>query len=378
MQSLDRRRFLLTTAAAMPLTRLLRAQPRSEPGRIVRMTSPQNLETNFANLSGPITTTETFYIRNHFSAPKIVQSAWRLKVEGAIEHPLDLTLADVQKLGKDTRPITLECAGNGRVFLAPAAKGVNWQYGAVGTAEWTGVPLSALLEKAGVKKPAVEVILEGADSGIIADPASPGPIHFARSMPMEKATKPEVMLAWQMNGKDLLPPHGAPLRAIIGGWYGMASVKWLTRIIVSDKPFRGFFQSLDYSYFDRTHGLPSVKPITGIQVKSQIAQPTLGDVVPADKTVKVTGAAWAGEADVTKVDVSTDGGKHWEEASLVGDKNPFCWRLWEYEWKSPKAGKAVLMSRASDSKGRTQPMQRNPDFRAYMISHVLPVEIEVH
>ena len=377
MPSLDRRRFLLTSAAAIPLAQFLRAQQPSEPGRIVRMTSPQNLETNFANLNGLITPTDSFYIRNHFAAPTINRSAWRLKVEGAVDRPLDLTLAEVQNLGNDKRPITLECAGNGRVFLTPAAKGVNWQLGAVGTAEWTGVALSTLLEKAGVKKEAVEVILEGADSGTVADPASPGPIHFARSLPLEKAKKPEVLLAWQMNGKDLPPPHGAPLRAIIGGWYGMASVKWLTRIIVSDRPFRGFFQSLDYSYFDRSHGLPNVMAITAIQVKSQIARPALGDQIATNKPTKITGAAWAGEADVTKVEVSTDGGKHWDEAALLGDKNPFCWRLWEYEWKSPAAGKAVLMSRASDSQGRTQSMKRNPDYRNYMISHVLPLEVEV-
>ncbi len=377
MFELDRRRFLLTTAAAMPLAQMPRAQVPAEPGQIVRMASPQNLETNFANLDGPITPNHLFYVRNHFAAPKIDRSTWRLRVEGAVDHPLELSLADVQKLGNSSRPMTMECAGNGRVFLVPAAKGVNWQLGAVGTAEWTGVALSSLLQKAGVRKGAVEVILEGADSGRLADPAPPAPIHFARSLALEKANKPEVLLAWGMNGKNLPAAHGGPLRAVVGGWYGMASVKWLTRITVTEKPFHGYFQSFDYSYYDHSHGLPTVRAVTAIPAKSQIARPTVGEVLAAGKPVKITGAAWAGEANVKKVDVSVDGGKTWNEATLQGDSKPFCWRLWEYEWKSPAAGKAVLMSRATDSNGKTQPMKRNSDYRSYMITHVLPVEIEV-
>ncbi len=228
-----------------------------------------------------------------------------------------------------------------------------------------------------MRKEAVQVVLEGADSGVVADPASPGAIPFARSLPLEKANQPEVMLTWGMNGKDLPPEHGAPLRAIVGGWYGMASVKWLTRIVVVDKPFHGFWQTMDYTWFDRVHGLASLTPVAGLQVKSQIARPALGAIVPAGDPVLITGAAWAGEADVTQVEISTDGGKSWSGAKLTGDKAPFCWRLWEYAWKPTTTGKAVLMSRATDSKGRTQPMKRNADYRNYMICHVLPVEIEV-
>jgi DMSO/TMAO reductase YedYZ molybdopterin-dependent catalytic subunit len=375
--SIDRRRFL-AAAAGLPLAGLLRAQPPASPGRIERVHSPQNLETNFAGLSDFITPNDLFYVRNHFAQPKIEVSKWKLKVEGAVERPLELSLDDIKKVREERRPLTLECAGNGRVYLVPQAKGVGWQNGAVGTAEWAGVSLAEVLDQAGVKGDAVEVVLEGADSGVIADPQSPGAIAFARSLPLNKARAAEVMLAWGMNGKNLPPEHGAPLRAVVGGWYGMASVKWLTRLLVVTKPFQGFFQSLDYTYFRREGGLPTLTPITELQVKSQIARPTAGEIVPAGKPLKVVGTAWTGTGNITKVEVSTNGGKNWTEANhTAGIGAPACWRLWEYEWKSPAKGTATLMARASDSSGHTQPMERDQDRRNYMISHVIPVEVEV-
>jgi len=180
-----------------------------------------------------------------------------------------------------------------------------------------------------------------------------------------------------MNGKDLPPEPGAPLRAVVGGWYGMASVKWLSRLLVVTKPFQGFFQSLDYTYFRREGGLPTITAITELQVKSQIARPAAHDVVPAGKPVKIVGAAWTGTGNIAMVEVSTDGGKTWVEANRIGVIAPTCWRLWEYEWKNPAKGAAKLMSRATDSHGNMQPMERDQDRRNYMISHVIPVEIEV-
>jgi DMSO/TMAO reductase YedYZ molybdopterin-dependent catalytic subunit len=378
MMSIDRRRFLTAAAVALPAINVLRAQPPASPGRIERVHSPQNLETNFAGLSDFITPNDLFYVRNHFAQPKIDLDKWKLKVEGAVDRPLELSLGEIKKLGETLRPLTLECAGNGRIYLVPQAKGVGWQNGAVSTAEWAGVSLAAVLDRAGVKDSAVEVVLEGADSGVIADPASPGAIAFARSLPLKKARAAEVMVAWGMNGKDLPPEHGAPLRAVVGGWYGMASVKWLSRLVVVTKPFQGFFQSLDYTYFRREGGLPTITPVTELQVKSQIARPTAQEIVPAGKSLKIVGAAWTGTGDIAKVEVSTDGGKTWAEANqTAGIGAPACWRLWEYEWKAPPRGKAKLMARATDSYGHTQPMDRDADRRNYMISHVIPIEIEV-
>ena len=381
----NRRRFLKHTARSLPalaaLPSLLYAadKPTSEfPGMIVRSTEPQNLEYPFGQLSGPITPTEHFYVRNHFPVPKIDLRSWRLEVVGAVKQSLSLTYDELLKLPGATLTATLECAGNGRVYLTPQPQGVLWGLGAVSTAEWKGVTLSSVLEKAGVKEGAVDVILEAADRGAVANPPSPGPISFARSLPLKKAQAPEVLLAYQMNGADLTPAHGQPLRAVVGGWYGMASVKWLARIIVSERPCDGFWQTLDYTYFERRHGLPALVPITRMEVKSSIARPGRSEAVPAGKPYRVFGAAWSGEAAIAKVEVSTDGGRNWGAAKLLDKPSDWAWSLWEYTWQVPAAqGACSLLARATDAKGRIQPMDRDPDRRNYMISHVLPVDVFV-
>lgn len=383
---LSRRRFLAGAAAAPWIASrfagsfsFAQEKPSAFPGMIVRMAEPENLEFPFSSLNDFITPNEQFYVRSHFAVPKIDARSWKLTVEGAIKQKLEYTHDDLLKLPLRKLIATLECAGNGRVFLKPAVPGLQWANGAVGNAEWGGIPLAAILEKAGLADSAVEVILEGADKGQInSDPKSPGPITFARSIPIDKAKSDTVLLATHMNGKPLPLSHGAPLRAIVGGWYGMSSVKWLSRIIVTDKPFKGFWQSLDYSYFERkTDGLPTLLPIRGNEVKSAIAKPALSEVISAGVDYRVFGAAWAGESAVAKVEVSTDGGKVWNEAKLLETARPLTWVLWEYTWNKPQPGPAQLMVRATDKNGRTQPAERNPDRRSYMINHIVPVDITV-
>jgi DMSO/TMAO reductase YedYZ molybdopterin-dependent catalytic subunit len=317
-------------------------------------------------------------VRNHFTAPKVDLRTFRLKVGGAVQKPLELSLEQLQELPSKTLTLTLECAGNGRAFLNPKTKGVQWQLGAVSTAEWTGVPLAAVLDKAGVKKGAVDVVLEGADTGEPKNDAKPaGVLHFVRALPLEKATKPEVLLAYKMNGETLPANHGFPLRAIVGGWYGMASIKWLSRVVVTDRPFAGFEQTIDYAIWERREGIPSLVPLREMEVKASLAQPVSGAVFARNEDCRVHGAAWTGESEVSKVDVSTDGGQSWHEAMLLGKAVPLAWRLWEYVWKPARAGKHTLMARATDKRGRVQPMVRDSDRRNYAINFVLPVEVEV-
>jgi DMSO/TMAO reductase YedYZ molybdopterin-dependent catalytic subunit len=383
MQSPNRRLFLKQATLALP-TLLAggawlsgqEAIKSSFPGMIVRSTEPQNLEYPFSSLNGPITPNEHFYVRNHFAAPRIEMPSWRLKVQGAVRQPLDLSYDDLLKLPSTTLTATLECAGNGRVFLTPQPQGTLWGLGAVSTAKWKGIALATLLERAGVKDGAVEVILEGADRGTVANPPSPGAIAFARSLPLKKATQPEVLLAYQMNDAYLAAAHGYPLRAVIGGWYGMASVKWLMRVIVADKLFQGFFQTLDYSYFERRDGHPTLVPITRMEVKALIARPACDEVIPAGQPYRVFGAAWSGETPIAKVEVSTDGGRSWATAKVMEKSTETAWGLWEYTWQVPAAkGPAKLMARATDAHGRTQPLERDPDRRHYMISHLVPVDV---
>jgi DMSO/TMAO reductase YedYZ molybdopterin-dependent catalytic subunit len=348
-------------------------------GLIARQKNPDNLEFPFSTLDSFLTPNNLFYVRSHFDVPKLETNTWRLKVEGAVEQLLELSYEDLRGMRSRTVTALLECSGNSRVFLSPSEAGVQWELGGVSNAEWTGVPLSAVLERARLKSSSVEVVLEGADNGQYREPApkTPGVISYARSLPLSKAMKPEVLLAYRMNGRELPPAHGFPVRAVVPGWYGMASVKWLARIIVSEGLFKGYFQTFAYSIWDRRHGLPTLVPVTQLQVKAEMARPASREVVPADSHYRVHGAAWAGEANVAKVEFSDDGGKSWAATKLLGEVVPYAWRFWEYSWRTPSPGRRTLMVRATDSRGHIQPMKRDPDLRDAMISHVLPTEIEL-
>ncbi|MFO0889855.1 MAG: molybdopterin-dependent oxidoreductase [Isosphaeraceae bacterium] len=203
-------------------------------------------------------------------------------------------------------------------------------------------------------------------------------IPYARSLPIAKAASPDVLLAHAMNGRPLPPRHGHPVRAVVAGWYGMASVKWLSRIVVTDRPFDGFFQTFMYTTWERRHGLPTLSPVSVIQVKAQIARPAPYELLPRQASYRMFGAAWAGEDHVSKVEVSDDGGKSWALATLLGEPVRFAWRFWEHGWRTPsEPGRHLLMARATDTRGRTQPLVRDPDRRDAVISHALPIEVEV-
>ncbi|MEP7014845.1 MAG: sulfite oxidase [Verrucomicrobiota bacterium] len=353
------------------------SEPKSIDGRIVRSEEPPNLEMPFEKLDGFVTPTESFYVRTHFPIPKIDRNKWRLRVEGEVEKTFEISYDELLELEARKIPATLECAGNNRDLLEKKVKGVQWGLGAVGNAEWTGVPLSILLDRAGIKSNALEIILEGADSGSVEDPKAPaGELRFARSIPLEKAMT-DVLLAYQMNDADLLPPHGFPLRAIVPGWYAVASIKWLQRIIATDRPFNGYYQTLDYAFWKRRGDVAELTPLTEMQVKAEIARPVQGESVSANSTVRVHGAAWTSEGEIARVELSSDRGSTWHEAKLLGESKPNAWRLWEFSWKTPSAGKATLIARATDSKGRTQPVDRDPDRGTYMINHLLPIDVEV-
>lgn len=370
------RRDAMKTMPILAATMLAKADA---PGITVRMSEPANLEPPFSEQKTFLTPTDQFYTRSHFATPTIDAKTYALEVSGAVEKPLKFTLEELKGMPAVSKPMTLECGGNGRVFLTPAVRGLQWQFGGVGTAEWGGIALSTILDRAEVRKSAVEVILVGTDKGVIADPPTPGAIHFDRSIPIEKARAPETILAYSMNGEPLTPSHGFPIRAVIGGWYGMASVKWLCKIIVTDKPYDSFWQTFDYSYYERREaGLATIKPLSAIQPKAQIARPAIGENVVAGSMVTIRGYAWAGEESVAKVEVSTDGGTTWQVAELGKESHSFCWRQWQWDWKVPVIpGPAKLIARCFDSKGRGQPEKRDPDRRTYMISHLVPVDVTI-
>jgi DMSO/TMAO reductase YedYZ molybdopterin-dependent catalytic subunit len=347
---------------------------------IVRSEAPEVLEFPFAELDGVVTPSEKFYVRDHFDRPNIDLATWRLRVDGCVSNPLELSYEEIVSMPSVSVLATLECAGNGRQFLVPPPNGVQWQLGGIGTAEWTGVPLSVILERAGMEAHASEVTFQGADCGHVDSaekPAPPGLMHFERSVPVAKAMN-DVILAYKMNGSDLTAAHGFPLRAIVPGWYAVASVKWLTTITVSDHPFTGYYQSLDYTFCSRESGKAVRVPISKLKVKAAIARPQPNEVLSRDQDYEIFGAAWSGESKIKRVEVSTDGGGTWRDATLLGTRVQNAWQLWKYNWRTPATAQSVtLLARATDDQGNTQPVSHDPDHEDYMIHFCLPCPVRI-
>jgi DMSO/TMAO reductase YedYZ molybdopterin-dependent catalytic subunit len=355
------------------------AHQSSSSGLIIRQRDPKNLETPFGQVDSFLTPTELFYIRSHFPAPKLDLTSYRLRVDGAVRTPFSLSYQELRNMSSETRVAVLECAGNSRVFLVPQVEGAQWELGAVGNAEWTGVPLAALLERAGLEEDACEIVLEGADEGTPTEkPIPPGTISYARSLPRDKAVQREVLIAYQMNGRDLPLDHGYPVRAIVPGHYGMASVKWLTGIHVVREPFQGYWQTSDYGYWDYVDGKPVRRALGEMKLKSEIARPTVYETLEPGQVYMVSGAAWAGETGVTEVSVSTDGGQTWAAAKFVDPMLRHTWRRWKFEWHTPKTpGQYTLLARAKDATGSVQPDRHDQNYGSYVINHPLPIEVFV-
>jgi DMSO/TMAO reductase YedYZ molybdopterin-dependent catalytic subunit len=335
---------------------------------------PENSETPLTSIRGWVTPNRLFFVRNHFPQPALEIAGFRLSVGGLVERPIELTWQDLTALPERSVFSTVECAGNGRSFLAERVPGVQWGAGAIGHAEWTGVPLALVLERAGVKPGAAEVLCEGADRGSEAD--HPATMQFARSLPLRKALHPDTLLAYRMNGELLAPSHGFPLRLFVPGWYGVASVKWLQRIEVLDHAFNGYYQSVKYTVRERTdHGEREV--IVGpMVVKSEILRPHSGDEVGLGAN-RISGIAWAGEEALATVEVSTDSGKSWGLARLIGPQAPYCWSLWEYAWEVAEPGEYTLLARATSASGQVQPTEHDPLCGGYLIRHSRPTVVRV-
>jgi DMSO/TMAO reductase YedYZ molybdopterin-dependent catalytic subunit len=335
---------------------------------------PENSETPLASIHGWVTPNRLFFVRNHFAVPTVDTTSWRLRIEGRVDQPLELTWEELIALPERSIFATVECAGNGRSFLQAPAPGVPWGAGAVGHAEWTGAPLYHVLERAGIQAGALEVLFEGADCGT--EPDHPEPMSFARSLPLAKALHPDTLLAYRMNGELLSPNHGAPVRLFVPGWYGVASVKWLRRIEVLDRPFRGYFQSTKYTIQRATpHGLETVV-VGPMAVKSEILRPHPGAQLGLGMN-RLFGIAWAGEEAVAAVQVSTDGGQSWDQARLLGQQMPYAWTLWEYLWETAQPGKYTLLARATSASGQMQPAEHDPLCGGYLIRHSRPTVVQV-
>jgi DMSO/TMAO reductase YedYZ molybdopterin-dependent catalytic subunit len=346
----------------------------AEQRRIVT-SFPENSETPLERAGSWVTPNRLFFVRNHFPAPHVDLAAWRLRVGGCIERPHDWTFDELAALPERTVFATMECAGNGRSFLGPHVHGVQWGAGAIGHAEWTGVPLRLVLEKAGLQSPTKEMLFEGLDTGREAD--HPDVLTFARSLPLAKALDRDTLLVTKMNGEPLEPSHGFPLRLLVPGWYGVASVKWLGGIRALDHAFKGYFQSKKYTIQQRTpSGAVEAVVVGPMPVKSEIIRPHAGETLGVG-TNRVFGVAWAGQEPVARVELSTDGGRSWTEAELLGPQSPYSWMLWEYLWEVAEPGQYALLARATSASGRVQPASHDPLLGGYQIHFMRSRELTV-
>ncbi len=313
---------------------------------------PFNAEAPVGELAEPITPTSLFYVRNHFDVPRIDATTWRLTVDGAVGHPLALSLEDIQGLPETTEIVTLECAGNGRKQMSPVPPGTPWGYGAVSTASFTGTPLSAILEKAWLNADASEVLFIGADKGEV----EPGRLEpFARSLSLDVASHADTLLAWAMNGKPLTPDHGFPLRVILPRWYGVASVKWLVRISALPSSFSGYFQKERYVYTGE-QGTPDGTPVGLMRVRAVIAEPSDGAELPMGP-LEIAGTAWSGSGKINRVQVSADEGHSWTDAKLSLAPSPYAATPWRFRWVPKSRGTYTLVVRATDTAGNAQPLE---------------------
>ena len=369
-QGMSRRTMLRATAVAGGGAALTLAVPRLTHAEdpvatactgVVKPTPPELFRTLGTNREmlweamagqGYLTGADRFFVRNHTCTPLIDARRWRLRIEGSgVQRPVNLSYHDIVD-APDCDPVTVvkavECAGNGRSFFGTQqgtpASGTQWRLGAVGVAAWTGIPLSSVLRRAGLKPSAVDVMPEGLDEPV------PDQGHVRRPLPVAKALHPDTLLVYAMNGEPLPPDHGFPVRLLVPGWVGISSIKWVGRIEVSEEPLFSPWNTTSYRYFGDAY--PDSPLVTEQAVKSALELP-FPATLPAGRQT-LTGRSWSGTGSIRAVDVSVDGGATWTPARLTGPNPPQAWVQWFFPW-SPTPGQYVVKVRARDSSGRTQP-----------------------
>jgi DMSO/TMAO reductase YedYZ molybdopterin-dependent catalytic subunit len=367
------RRHFLTLSAGLPLLPQALAAARQE--RMLQANGyAVNAETPLELLTDYITPAELFFVRSHWIPRMPEAKTWRLKVDGEMKTPLELTLAELRAMPSAEATCVLQCAGNGRGLYTPAVPGVQWRYGAVGNARWRGVRVRDVLERAGAAAEARHLHTFGSD----VPPGKVPPFH--RSIEMEKAMS-DAILAYEMNGAPLPAVHGAPLRLVVPGWAGDHWMKWLVRISAQREPQKGFYMETAYRY-PIAPGAPGVafKPeemrvLTALPVKSNIT--TAPARARAGQAVELRGLAFSGAPDVAKVELSDDDGATWREAALDPRHDPYAWRLWSARWTPKKAGRARIMARATDILGAVQPRDAVWNQSGYVYNAWHGVDVEV-
>ncbi|MFO7461078.1 MAG: sulfite oxidase [Desulfatiglandales bacterium] len=334
---------------------------------------PLNAETPLHRLRSWITSNAVFFDRNQGEIPQepVSTAEWRLLIEGLVKEPFQLTYDQITQMPKAIVSNTLECSGNGRSLLSVKASGNPWTIGGVGNAVWGGAWLRDILVKARPEPEAKHVAFQGMDK-----PVGSSGVPFIRSIPLEKAMS-STLLAYEMNGDPLPIKHGYPLRALALGWTGANCAKWLHKIILMDRPYEGFFMDKVYRVFQKDQDPKSGAVVTDIKLKSIITQPLQGQSLAAGP-VTILGAAYAGEDEIDKVEVSVDDGRTWRPATFLGPRESFAWRQWQFVWEAKDKGDLKIMAKATDAKGRMQPVNASWNVLGYGNNGVEEHAIVVH
>jgi DMSO/TMAO reductase YedYZ molybdopterin-dependent catalytic subunit len=306
-----------------------------------------NYSTPLVQVSSTRVPNPLFFLRSNNPVPMLDARQWRLRVDGRVRRPLTVSLDELRELPSQTQEVWLECAGNSRRRYSPPAEGNQWDEQAVSNATFRGVPLRTVLESVGIEDDAIEVVTTGADADAKDYP-------FQRGLPIDVARLPEVVLAWEMNGEPLLPPHGGPVRLLVPRWAGIASVKWPIHIELVNTPFRGYFNAERYIVVDAQG--QTLRTVRELPVKSVFAWPAEGQTVGRDPQT-VFGFAWSGFGQIARVEVSSDNQRTWTPARLSPGDGPLAWTRWEFTWTPSAPGQVVLGSRATDSVGNVQPAE---------------------
>jgi sulfane dehydrogenase subunit SoxC len=318
------------------------------------------------------------YLLIHYDIPEVDPATWALEVTGRVARPLRLTLDDLAARPGRSLVVTMECAGNGRARLSPRPVSQPWLYEAVGTAQWTGIPLRSVLEEAGLLDDAVEVVFTGLDRGAEEN----GMVEpYERALPLDDAMADDVLLAHRINGAPLPPQHGFPLRLVVPGWYGMGNVKWLCRIRVVSVPFTGFQNRVAYQLRQSPEDVGI--PVSKMEPRALMIPPGAPDFLTRRRLLpqgqhELSGRAWSGWAPIVQVDVSIDGGATWHDAKLSADpSSTYAWWSWTWTWDASAPGDYELWCRARDASGRTQPVELPWNLDGYLNNSVQRVPVTV-
>jgi DMSO/TMAO reductase YedYZ molybdopterin-dependent catalytic subunit len=324
----------------------------------------------------PVTPVGLHYLLIHYDIPAIDPTTWRLRIDGSVRQPRELSLGDLRTMPGTTRTVTMECAGNGRALLEQRPASQPWLVEAVGTGTWTGVDLPTVLAAADVQPVTEEILFTGADRGLEEGVEQ----SYQRSVPLDVATSSGVLLAYELNGAPLPPQHGFPVRVLVPGWYGMTNVKWLKTITALDAPFTGYQQTTAYRLRQTEDEVG--QPVSVMAPRSLMVPPGIPDFFTRARHVQpgktaLTGRAWSGIAPIASVEISTDGGAHWDAAEIDAEpEDDAMWRGWRFSWDA-EPGEHEVCCRATDSAGNVQPLQPEWNRGGYANNAVQRVPVHV-